>query len=163
MRLAPFDFRLQAPLVCTSNAPPQITSTNVRRLRPIKCGPSVPDPDPDVRAAMSSEREIAACLRWLLDGAAAWRVRGCRVPASVAERANEAAAASPIAEFTATFGPGERIEPRAAFRRWQDFKRESGGRPGSEKALISNLQAAGWRKGASNGRRYVEAPAVTGR
>ena len=160
MHSKPFDFRLHAPLVCTSNGPPQITSINVRRLRPIQCGASIPihEQNPGVRASMSTDPEIAACLRWLLDGARDWRAHGCPAPATCIERADEAAAASPIAEFTATFGPGDRIESGEVFRRWREFKGQHGEHAGSHRAMVGELRAASWTDTRSNGVRYLLAP-----
>ena len=162
MRSETFDFRLHAPLICTSNGPPQITSTNVRRLRPIQCGASIPihEQNPGVRASMSTDPEIAACLRWLLDGARDWRVYGCPAPATCIERADEAAAASPIAEFTGTFGPGDRIESGEVFQRWQAFKRGLGEHAGSHRAMVGELRAASWTDTRSHGVRYLLAPRV---
>ena len=161
MRCRPFDFRLQAPLLCTSNAPPQITSTNVRRLRPIQCGAEVRQPDPQVRAAMSSGPEVAACLRWLLDGAAGWHRAGCPVPTSIRERADDAAEYSPIAEFTAMLPPGERIESGEVYRRWCEYKSGRGERAGSHRAMVGKLRGAGWEQPKpTHGKRYLISPAA---
>ena len=163
MRQMPFDMRLNAPLICTSNAPPQITSTNVRRLKPIQCGAAVPihEQDPGIRAAMSTNVEVSACLRWLLDGCRAWRVHGIRVPATCVERATEAAAASPVAEFTHTFQPGERVESGAVFARWREFKNQHGEHAGSHRAMVGELRAAGWSDARTKQARYLIAPRVT--
>ena len=146
-----FDFRLQAPLICTSNAPPQITSTNVRRLRPIQCGASVENADPKVRASMSTDVEIAACLRWLIDGAADWNTTDRPVPPTILERANEAAAASPVAEFTALFQPGDRVQSGNVFTRWREFKAGRGEQPGSHRAMVGALRGAGWTDARGHG------------
>ena len=158
MRGRPFDFSLRAPLLCTSNAPPQSGSTNVRRLRPIQCGAEVRQPDPQVRASMSSGPEVAACLRWLLDGAGDWQRHGCPVPASIRERADDAAADSLIAEFMAQFDPGERIQPIVLLARWRQFQMQHGMNPTGEVDMRGKLESNGWKSGASNGKRYWTVP-----
>ena len=158
MRQGYFDFRLSAPIFATSNAPPQTSSTNVRRLKPIPSGPRVTTPDPAVRAAMSSPPEVAACLRWLIDGARLWMETGCPVPETCIERAEEAAADSPVAAFTETFEPGARYQTTEVFRRWIDFKRGLGDQPGSQKFMIGQLRAGSWGRSKSGATRYLTTP-----
>ena len=157
MRQGYFDFRLNAPIFATSNAPPQTSGTNVRRLKVIKSGARVASPDPAVRASMSSPAEVAACLRWLIDGARLWMETGCPVPATVTERAEEAAEDSPVAVFTETFAPG-RHQTTEVYRRWIEFKRGLGDQPGSQKLMIGQLRAGGWTAKKTNGIRYLIAP-----
>ena len=159
MRCAPFDFRLNAPILATSNAPPQIATLNVRRLKPIQCGESVTVGDPAVRASMSTPAEIAACLRWLIDGARLWRTDGCPSPDTCRERAADAAAESPVAAFTVQFDPGVRYRPEDVYRAWCEFKRGLGHRHvDSQTALTGMLKAAGWQTKKSNSVRYLIAP-----
>ena len=158
MRCAYFDFRLNAPIFATSNAPPQTTSMNVRRLKPIPSGPSVTAPDPAVRAAMSSPLEVAACLRWLIDGVRLWMETGCPVPATCVERAEEAAHQAPIAEFTETFDPGARYSRTELYQRWGDFKHGLGEKPGAQRTLWGLLRSVGWVDCKSNGIRQFQAP-----
>ena len=158
MRCAYFDFRLNAPIFATSNAPPQTTSMNVRRLKPIPSGPRVTAPDPAVRAAMSSPPEVAACLRWLIDGARLWRESGCTVPATCIARAEEAADQAPVAEFTETFDPGARYSRTELYQRWGDFKHGLGEKPGAQRTLWGLLRSVGWIDCKSHGTRQFQAP-----
>ena len=165
MRCAPFDFRLNAPILATANAPPQVATTNVRRLKPIQCGESIPVPerDPAVRASMSSPAEVAACLYWLIGGARLWRESGCTVPETCIARAEEAAEQAPVAEFTLTFEPGARYQTTEVYQRWITFRRGLGNRyVESQTAMAGLLKAAGWSTKKSHGVRYLFAPRGSG-
>ena len=158
MRGRPFDFSLRAPLLCTSNAPPQSGTTNVRRLRPIQCGAEVRQPDPQVRASMSSGPEVAACLRWLLDGAADWQRHGCPVPDSIRERADDAAADSLVAEFTAQFQPGAEFLPTVLLARWRQFQMQHGMPQTGRVDMCGKLESAGWKRDRRHGVRFWRVP-----
>ena len=77
MRRGSTDFRIDAPLLATANREPTVPAADPglrRRLKPIACGPAIPDDqqDPAVRASMRTGPEKAAVVRWLVDGAAAY-------------------------------------------------------------------------------------------
>ena len=54
-----------------------------------------------VRAAMSSPKEQAAILRWILDGARKYREGGAPVPRSILDSAEAIMDESPTSEFIA--------------------------------------------------------------
>lgn len=151
MRRGSFDFILTAPIIVTSNYPPQVDAADAgfrRRLRPIAAGPPIPEPDqdPTVRASMTTAAECAAVIRWLVDGARAFAADGCPVPDSIRQRTADVVSSTPLAEFVGTFPPGEWIESGELWRQWQVFKTGRGERPGGRRALTARLQTDhGWR------------------
>ena len=151
MRRESFDFILTAPIVATSNYPPQVDAADAgfrRRLKPIAAGPSIPEPDqdPEVRASMATATECAAVVRWLCDGARAFTADGCPVPESIRTRTTGIVADTPLAEFAERFPPGEWIESGELWRQWQAFKTDRGERPGGRRAFTARLATDhGWR------------------
>ena len=164
MRRGSFDFTLTAPILATSNYPPQVDAADAgfrRRLKPIAAGQAIPEPDQDpaVRASMSTPAESGAVIRWLCKGARAFLEDGCPVPESIRTRTADVVAGTPLAEFVATFTPGEWIESGEVWRRWQSFKTERGERPGGRKPLMARLESDhGWRRE----RGYVNGQTVRG-
>ena len=158
-RQDPFDFRLCAPLIVTSNAEPQQATTNVRRLKPIECSPAATE-DPAVRAAMSTPAERAACLRWIVVGAFGWRRAGCAVPETIRALARNVAANAPVSLFAEKFQPGERYPSGKVWQTWQEFAQEHrcGTAAKNQTALAALLKSNGWRSGKSNGVRLLIAP-----
>ena len=157
-----FHFTLAAPLLCTSNGEILIDTTNHRRLKPIPTGPGRQDGgDPSVRAAMSTDAETAACLRWLITGARLFVRHGCRPPQAILERAVDAASRAPVALFTATFMPDIRVRIEDVKARWEDYMTRVGhvgkARMAANK-ISSALTAAGWISSKSNGVRYLTPP-----
>ena len=158
-RQAPFDFRLRAPLIVTSNGEPRQTTTNVRRLKPIQCSPA-PSEDPAVAAAMSTSAERAACLRWLAVGAFRWRREGCTVPNTIRARAADVASNAPVAVFAESYPPGARVKSAEVWAAWQTFAPAHGcGRlAANQTALAVLLKANGWTARKSHGTRYLIVP-----
>ena len=161
MRGDPFDFTLNAPLLCTCNAPPGQSSTNVRRLRVIQVAPRSAPEDRTLRAAMTEPEELAAALVWLVVGARAFHAGG-QVPESIRVRAEDVADESPIAEFTETFRSGGAVEISRVWERWETFA-ESEGCPrlaSSKRHLVRLLVGAGWerRMGTGGARMLVPPP-----
>ena len=159
MRREPFDFRLCAPLIVTSNAEPRQATSNVRRLKPIECSPAASE-DPTVRAAMRTAPERAAVVRWLCVGAFHFARIGCTAPESIKARARDVAADAPVAIFTEQFPVGDRFRTGDVWRRWQMFAQEQGcaGLAKNQTALAARLKAHGWTTSKSNGIRYLTAP-----
>ena len=146
MRRGSVDFRVDAPLLATANREPTVPAADPgfrRRLKPIACGPAIPDDeqDPAVRTAMRSEVEQAAIVRWLLDGASASARAPATVPESVRQRVRDVLEAAPMTEFTETFEPGETVTADEVWRRWQCFKSDRGERPGGRRALTTRLKS----------------------
>ena len=162
LRQAPFDFRLHAPLIVTSNGEPRQAGSNVRRLKPIACSPAASE-DPRVQAAMSTPAERAACLRWLAVGAYQWHRDGCPVPESIRARARDVAADAPVVRFAEAFIAGERYKSGDVFASWQTFAQSHGcaGLAKNQTALAALLKAHGWIGSKSNGIRYLSAPPET--
>lgn len=160
MRQESFEFRLNAPLLVTSNGGPRQATSNVRRLKPIECGPQAETEDPTIRAAMSTPPERAACLRWLIVGAFQWKREGCPVPASIRARARDVAALAPVAQFTQEFAASARVTSGEVWTAWQQFVQShgGGGLAKNQTALAALLKAHGWRPSKSNGIRYLTPP-----
>ena len=159
MRQAAFDFRLHAPLLVTSNGEPRQATSNVRRLKPIECGPA-PSEDPNVQAAMSTPAERAACLHWLCVGAFLFARDRCPVPESIRARARDVAADAPIVVFTESFTAGERYRSGDVWKSWQTFAQAHGcaGLAKNQTNLATLLRAQGWRTSKSGSVRYLTAP-----
>ena len=151
MRKGSFDFTLTAPVIATSNYPPQVDAADAgfrRRLRPIAAGPPIPerDQDPAVRASMTTAAECAAVIRWLIIGARAFAADGCPVPDSIRQRTADVVSSTPMAEFVATFTTGEWIESGELWRQWRAFKTARGEQSGGRRTFTARLQIDhGWR------------------
>ena len=160
MRQESFDFRLNAPLIITSNGAPLQATSNVRRLKPIECGPAAEHEDPAIRAGMSTPRERAACLYWLIVGAAVWKREGCAVPESIRARARDVADNAPVVAFTRSYEASARVPSGEVWESWQRFAQSHGhgGLARNQTALAVLLKADGWQPSKSNGVRYLTAP-----
>ena len=164
MRTAPTDFRLHAPLLATANHSPTIGAADSglrRRLKPITCGASIPEDeqDPKVRASMSSPKEQAAALRWILDGAKKYRGGGAPVPRSILDSAEAIMDESPTSEFIAerwdfTLGGEARVSCKAVhddFKAWMTSRGQHAGRP---QLLNQALRDKGWKMVEIHGKRH---------
>ena len=160
MRQESFDFRLNAPLIVTSNGAPLQATSNVRRLKPIECGPEAEPEDPAIRAGMSTPRERAACLYWLIVGSAGWKREGCAVPESIRARARDVADNAPVVAFTRSYEASARVPSGEVWESWQRFAQSygHGGLARNQTALAVLLKADGWQPSKSNGVRYLTAP-----
>ena len=148
MRGSSFDFTVNAPLLTTSNHPPSLSAADGavdRRLKPIRCGEAVADPDPEVRAAMATPREWAAVLYWLETGYRDCRRGGCPVPRSVRDATAEIRAGTPLTEFSEQFEPGSQHTSREVYAKYERFARERHERPMGRNKLTQILKREyGW-------------------
>ena len=144
-------FRLKAPLLVTSNAPPPVEGINVRRVRPVSCGSSIDESDADttLRASMASQPELRAAVRWLMDGAERFLAEGLTPPKCMVLAAREAAQHSLIGEFSAAYAETVRADGgwssnAALFAAWTEHCRIEGVKPATLRVLKKRLKTFGW-------------------
>ena len=143
------DFRIDAPLIVTSNYPPSLPASDramLRRLVPVECGASIIEPDETLRTGIVQPDEQARVLRWLIDGAEHYFEHGLgQLPQSITDRAGDVAADAPMTEFVESFRGVEEVSNAIVYQRWQDFKRQRGEAPNSNKRMTESLKMDyGW-------------------
>ena len=151
MRKGSVDFRIHAPLVVTANQPPSLTAADAavqRRLKPIECGPSIPEAEQDetVRAGMRQPRELAAVICWLVAGAQGYTDGKCPVPISIRGRALAVMEEAPMTEFAQQFAQGSWVASSFVWEKWCSFYATRNTRPGGKKTLTVRLVSNyGWQ------------------
>ena len=156
-------FELNAPIVATSNHSPSLAVPDGgvdRRLKPIAAGPSVGEfQDESIRTAMQTQREVAAVVRWLLDGYRAYREGGCPVPVTVRTACAEVREASPLAEFAARYARGSEHPIDEVYTEYRAFMRDMGARAMSKvrmgKALVAECR---WERDRTGSTRMFVVP-----
>ena len=149
MRAASKDFKIDAPLLVTSNNEPNFRYRNdgaFRRLVPVQGGPKAAKKDPALRPSLLRPEWQAWLLAWLLDAMPAGSFTVKR-PDSVMDRLNDIGDATPVGEFTKLYEDdgASWIPAHELFRRFQSFMTARGELPGGQRTLTGRLKAHGFR------------------
>ena len=151
-------FELNAPVVATSNHPPSLANPDGgvdSRLKPIETGVQLPEgqQDPGIRAAMRTPEAAGVMLWWLLEGYQKFKAGGCPVPRSIREATAAVRAATPLAEFAATYPAGAERSVEIVYTEYREFMAKAGGRPYGKRKMGNMLCGeCGWGRFDGTGR-----------
>ena len=126
-----------------------LSSSNSSRFKPVETGSTIPadERSGDIRRAMASDDEKSACLFWLIIGACTAATVGISVPDNIQAASEDAAAETPISEFTADYDAGTVHARRDLYADWKAKRDSEGSKPGSQRRFLSMLKAEGWTAG----------------
>ena len=168
MRGGSVDFSLRAPVLTTSNDAPSVRVADPgleRRLKPIECGPSIPEGerDPRVREWVQSPEGQSCVVYWLVAGAQAFLESGggpLPPPQSVSERSSMVMSDSTMAQFLQREAS---LGPQGLSALWSKFKayKIDAGEPGigSRTAFCSTLRRSHWRLERTKNANFWHPPA----